>query len=91
MAVTVVIKVCGGEIPGKFASIDGGTVTLFSGAKPDGKGGHVGCGKKLTFSGAEVEVLADNPEVEVRYGPPVGRRSLLRRLFPGHRSSLGSG
>lgn len=66
MAVTVHIKSCGGEITGMFASIVGDTVALFLGITPDGMGGYRGCGKRFTFSAAEVEVTADHPEVEIR-------------------------
>lgn len=78
MAVMVRIKSCGGEITGKFAEIRGNRVDLFLDAMPDKQGGLRGCGKRLPFSAVEVEVVADQPELEIRYRKPSGPGGLLR-------------
>ena len=66
MAVEVVDKQTGTSVTGRFAVIQGGQVSLYSGIMSDRKGGFRGCGKKITFSAASVTVTADNPVQELR-------------------------
>jgi hypothetical protein len=68
MAVTVFLKATGERFAGKFASVEDGTVYLYSGIMPDKKGGFRGCGKKAAFRTEEVEVLAHRPDDEIRDG-----------------------
>ena len=82
MAVTVIIKACGGEVPGKFASIQGDTVVLYFGIKPDRHGGYHGSGKKLHFAAEDVEVIADQPEMELSRGALARPAWWVRWLFP---------
>lgn len=66
MAVNVFVKVTGQQFTGKFALVEGDQVSLYPGVLPDGKGGFRGCGKKTTFPAQEVEVLAHQPDIEIR-------------------------
>ncbi len=66
MAVSVVVKRTGQAAVGKFASIEGGKVSLFSGIMSDKQGGYRGCGRKQIFDAAAVKVTADDPRKEVR-------------------------
>lgn len=66
MPVTVFIKATGEKHRGKFATIRGGKVSLFSEIKAIEKGRCRGCGEKIVFPAAEVDVLAHNREVEIR-------------------------
>lgn len=68
MAVSVFVRSTGEKFTGKFALIEGEKVGLYSGIMGDGKGGRRGCGKKTTFVLEEVEVLAHQPDVEIREG-----------------------
>ena len=66
MAVKVVEKQTGASVTGKFAVIQGGQVSLYSGIMSDKKGGFRGCGKKTGFPADGVEVMADNPAQELK-------------------------
>lgn len=66
MTVKVIVKESGQAVTGKFASIEGGKVGLFSGIMSDKKGGFRGCGKKTVFEAALVTVSADNPATELK-------------------------
>jgi hypothetical protein len=66
MAVKVVVKSTGQANVGKFASVEGGKVNLFSGIMSDKKGGYRGCGRKQVFDAAAVKVTADDPGREIR-------------------------
>ena len=65
MAVNVFLKGTGEKFTGKFASIEDGTVYLYSGIAPNKNGGYRGCGKKTSFTEADVEVLAHRPGEEI--------------------------
>ncbi len=66
MAVKVTEKQTGKESAGKFASIEGGKVNLWSGIMSDKKGGWRGCGKKVVFPAESVSVSADDPAKELK-------------------------
>ncbi|MBI4198618.1 MAG: hypothetical protein HY533_05870 [Chloroflexi bacterium] len=66
MVVKIVVKEAGETLTGKFASLEGGKVALFSGIMSDKKGGFRGCGKKRGFEASAVTVTADQPEKEIR-------------------------
>ena len=66
MAVTVFVKSTGEKFRGKFATIDGDLVGLFSDARLDGKGGLRGCGKKTVLIAADVDLLAHQPDIEIQ-------------------------
>lgn len=66
MAVKVVEKESGKTVLGKFAKLEQGQVLLYSGCMADKKGGLRGCGKKTTFPAAQVNVVADEPALELK-------------------------
>lgn len=66
MAVTVFVSATGEKFTGKFASIEGERVRLFSEARVDKQGRMQGLGKETEFAVAEVEVLAHRRDQEVR-------------------------
>lgn len=66
MAVKVVEKQGEKVHTGKYASIKGSEVKLFSGIMSDKKGGWRGCGKCTTFPADAVTVSADNPSTEMK-------------------------
>ncbi|MBI2866643.1 MAG: hypothetical protein HYX99_04720 [Chloroflexi bacterium] len=68
MAVTVTEKEGGKVHQGKYASIKGGEIKLFSGIMSDKKGGWRGCGKCSAFPTEAVTVSADNPATELKQG-----------------------
>lgn len=87
MAVNVFMKTCRGEFTGKYAELDGRTVSLFFEITPDKRGGYRGCGEKLVFPMADVNVIADQPMVEicVRHRiSPLRRVRLLMSWIAGH-------
>lgn len=66
MSVRVVDKKTGKETVGKYASVKGGQVSLYSGIMSDKKGGWRGCGKRTVFSAPEITVTADDPTKELK-------------------------
>ncbi|MBI2866201.1 MAG: hypothetical protein HYX99_02425 [Chloroflexi bacterium] len=66
MAVKVTEKQGGKVYTGKYASVKGSEVKLFSGIMSDKKGGWSGCGKCTTFPADTVTVSADNPAAELK-------------------------
>ena len=66
MAVKLVEKKTGEAITGKYASIEGEAVNLFSGIMSDKKGGWRGCGRKQVFPLKDYAVSADKPEQEIK-------------------------
>ncbi len=66
MAVKVVSKASGSVSTGKYASVKGDQVSLFSGIMSDKKGGFRGCGKCTKFALDDVTIEADNPGQEIK-------------------------
>ena len=66
MAVKVVEKATGKVATGKYVSIKGKEVRLYSGIMSDKKGGWRGCGKCTSFSADAVTVSADDPAREIK-------------------------
>ncbi|MBI2853185.1 MAG: hypothetical protein HYX84_08875 [Chloroflexi bacterium] len=66
MSVKVIDKNSGKETIGKWASIKGGEVNLFTGIMSDKKGGWRGCGKKIVFPADSVTITADEPGKELK-------------------------
>jgi len=66
MAVKVVNKETGETISGKLAILKEGNVLLYSGCRPDKKGGLRGCGKRQVFAADSVSVSADDPAREIK-------------------------
>ncbi len=66
MSVKVTDKKTGKETTGKYASIQGGQVSLYSGIMSDKKGGWRGCGKRILFPAEGVTVTADQPQKELK-------------------------
>ena len=68
MSVRVVDKKTGQETTGKYASVKGGQVSLYTGIMSDKKGGWRGCGKRIAFPAEDVTVTADDPTKELKQG-----------------------
>lgn len=66
MGVKVVDRETGKTLMGKFAKLEQGQVLLYFGCMADKKGGLRGCGKKITFPAAQVNVVADEPALELK-------------------------
>ncbi len=66
MSVKIVDKNTGKETVGKYASIKGREVNLYTGIMSDKKGGWRGCGRRTTFPVESVTVVADDPGKELK-------------------------
>lgn len=66
MSVRVIDKKSGKETIGKWASVKGNEINLFTGIMSDKKGGWRGCGKKIVFPADSVTIAADEPAKELR-------------------------
>ncbi|MFQ5925682.1 MAG: hypothetical protein ACE5IE_06775 [Dehalococcoidia bacterium] len=66
MSVKVVDNKSGKETVGKYASVKGGQVNLYTGIMSDKKGGWRGCGKRIVFPAQGVTVTADDPAKELK-------------------------
>lgn len=66
MSVRVIDKKSGQETIGKWASVKGNEINLFTGIMSDKKGGWRGCGKKIVFPADSVTVTADEPAKELK-------------------------
>lgn len=66
MSVKIVDKKTGAETVGKYASVKGGQVNLYTGIMSDKKGGWRGCGKRVVFLAESVTVTADDPSKELK-------------------------
>ena len=66
MSVKVADKKTGKETTGKYASVKGGQVSLYSGIMSDKKGGWRGCGKRTVLSVEETTLTADDPAKELK-------------------------
>lgn len=66
MSVKIIDKKSGKETIGKWASVKGKEVNLFTGIMSDKKGGWRGCGKKIVFPADTVTVTADEPVKELK-------------------------
>lgn len=68
MPVKVTEKKTGKGTTGKWATVKGAEVQLWSGIMSDKKGGWRGCGKRTVFVAADVNVAADDPAKELKKG-----------------------